>query len=98
SNAVFLPASSLRMVIVQLRYKTIERGSKSRFDRLFGLELIPQLPEFVSLILRKQAEQTVRCAAFAFCFVERASSIVKVRIPGINLDNIVNENHLDHAC
>src|SRR5262249_51660857 len=83
--------------VVQLRYETIERGSESRLDRLFGLELIPQGAEFLSLVGRKQSKQPIRCGAFALCLVERTCCIVEIRITGVDLDNIVDENQLDHV-
>ena len=60
------------------------------------LELVPQRPEFSSLVWRKQSEQTIRCGTFALHFVERASRVVEIRIAGVDFDDIVNENHFDH--
>src|SRR5258705_5777630 len=75
SNAVLLPTSSLRVIVVKLGYETVQSRSESRFNRLPGLELVPQRPEFFSLIGRKQSEQAIRCGTFTRNLVERTHCI-----------------------
>ena len=45
---------------------------------------------------RKQPKEAIRRGTFALHLVEGASRIVKIGIAGVDLDDIVDQNHLDN--
>ena len=90
---MLFPGAALRVIVVKLRNEPIQRVGKSGFRSPGRFEFAPKLTELRRLILWKKPEDAVGSPAF---FLDLVSlSIINVGIAGIDLDDVVDEDHPD---
>ena len=92
-DSMLLPGAALRVEVVKLRDKAIERGGEARFRGRGALEFMPQRLKFLLLIGRQQSEDSLGCALLSLRLI--TLGIVDIRVAGIDFDDVVNENHPD---
>src|SRR6266478_6223775 len=96
-DAVFVPGSALGMIIVQLGHETVESARESSFRGPAPLKFFPQFPEFSGLVRGQHSKQPVVRGPLTIGLVRRPCRIVEIRVPCIDLYDVVNQHHLHNT-
>jgi len=91
------PRVALRTGVEQHRLEPVHRGGKLRLRRLFGLKLVPQRTKLRGLVLRQQPEDARGRPHLALVLPRNPRRIVGERVTRIDLHEIVEDHHLQHA-
>ncbi len=91
------PDRALGRVVEHQRRQSVERRREARLDRLPRLELVPQGSEARGLVVGQQAEQPGGRRLLALRLVLLAHLVVDERVPGVDLDDVVHDDQLQHA-
>ena len=92
---VLLPGVTFRETVKQHRMKPVAGGGKSCLGSFLFFKLVPQCAEFDALIGRQEAENARGRLCFAFMLVSHVFGVVRKRVPGVDFNEIVDQNHLE---
>src|SRR6266446_9320947 len=96
-NSMLLPASAIGKIVMEHRQQAIERVSEFCFYSFSLLELFPEPSPCISLVRWQQSKYPFGRLFFFGRFFEITSSIVDKGIPGIDLHEIMDKRHPNHA-
>ena len=97
-HAVLAPGAAVCRRVQHHRLEPIKRPREFRFRRFPRLKLFPESAHGLRLILGELGEQAVRAARFARPLRRRARRVVREGVPGVDLHEVVDQEHLDHAA
>lgn len=75
----------------------IHRPGEPRFGRLLTLELFPHRPHLLCHISGEKPKDTLRRSFLPFTLRQHSGLVEGKSIPGINLYQVVNEQHSDNV-
>ncbi len=84
----------MRVVVVKLRHEPIQRQSKPCVCRFASIELLPEFPQFLSLIRRQYSEKAVCSSVLALRFIQGPGGVVEISVSRVDFDDVVYEYHL----
>jgi hypothetical protein len=96
-HAVLAPGAAAGAVVVQHRLQSIERRGEAGLGRGARLELVPQAAQLSPEVVGQQGEESVGGAALALALVEHGGLVVAEGVAGVDLDQVVDQHHLQHA-
>src|SRR5690606_1683375 len=76
--------------------EAIDGPGESRLGRLSGLKLVPERPELLRLVGGQEPKKALGCQLLPLVLLGAVVVVVEV-VARVDLDNVVNEQHLDHA-
>jgi len=91
------PRVALRTGVEQHRLEPVDRRGKLRLGSLLRLKLVPQRTKLHRLVLRQQPEDARRRPRLALVLPRHSRRIVGERVARIDLHEIVEDHHLQHA-
>ena len=77
--------------------KAIDGRGELGLGRLLRLELVPQRSKLRRLVGRQQSEEALGGARLALVLIRQAGRVVGKRVAGIDLHDVVDEEHFQHA-
>lgn len=89
------PRAAITVHVLQERLQPVDRMSEARLRRSPILELIPERTQLRGLVVGQQAEDAVRRDSLARLSRRAGLRIVSERIAGIDLDEVVHDEHTD---
>ena len=96
-DAVLAPGAAAGRVVVEHGLQTIERGGEARFGRRARVELLPQAAQLGREVGGEEREQAIGGAPLALVLVEHGGLVVAEGVAGVDLDQIVDQHHLEDA-
>ncbi|KAK68889.1 hypothetical protein L500_3802 [Bordetella holmesii CDC-H643-BH] len=82
---------------MQQGLQSVERFGKARVVAAAGFELLPQRVEGFALIGRQQCKDTQRGSLLTLGLAGLRRCVMKGGVAGIDLDDVVDQQHLDYA-
>ena len=92
---MFHPRFAVCSSVEHHRLYIVHRPCELRFWRLLRLKFEPQIVHLLPLLLRKHSIDTIRRLALTRSLRPFAFLIIGISIPGIDLNQIMNEKHTD---
>jgi hypothetical protein len=96
-QAVIAPAAAAGAGVLQQRLQSIERVREPRLGTSLRFELLPQNRDVFALVGRQQSENAAGGGDLALRPGGLAGEVVGEGVAGIDLDKIVDGQHLEHA-
>ena len=96
-DAVTAPGRPFGAAIQQHGLEAVDCGGKLRLGCLARLEFIPESAEFTRLVRWQKAEDPVGGDGFALVLGRHRPGVVGKRVTGVDLHEVVNDEHLEHA-
>ena len=96
-DAVLAPGAAAGRVVVEHGLQTVERGGEARLGRRARVELLPQAAQLGREVRGEEREQSIGGAPLALVLVEDGGLVVAEGVAGVDLDEIVDQHHLEDA-
>lgn len=93
-HTVFAPGGALGVIVVQEGLQAVQCVGVFRFGSLAGVELFPEGAKLGTLFWREQRKDAVGRPLLAIELVAIALYVIAEGVAGIDLDDVVNERHL----
>src|SRR5690606_13632178 len=90
------PSAAPEEVVAVDGLEAIDGPGESRLGRLSGLKLVPERPELLRLVGGQEPKKALGCQLLPLVLLGAVVVVVEV-VARVDLDNVVNEQHLDHA-